>query len=117
MRSKLDPVHIQQYVFDEETESYKVKLIPTEMSIELDAADGDNIRVIPNGSKLNENDQIMSCVGMKTVCLYGEGIVSISPEDEGDEFYTLIITSLQPKEICARRIKIVGSGKLVMQAV
>jgi len=44
MKSKRDPNHIIQHEHDELSGAKKVKLIDTEMSIELDADDGDSVR-------------------------------------------------------------------------
>jgi hypothetical protein len=80
-----------------------LKIIPaanTQFAVSLDAADG-----------------AVSCVGMKTVCLYGVGAITVSPSDEGEDFFALSATELVPLAICARRIKITGAGKAVVQAV
>lgn len=98
-----------------------LKIIPAEnthFSIELDAADGDNIRTIPDNAIIQDTEE-KSCVGMSTACLYGKGRVFVSPSDQGDDWFELsdtIIVSMVPFKICARRIKIT-SGKLVMMAV
>jgi hypothetical protein len=115
-RSKVDPVHIQQYVYDEELEAYRVHILPTEIQMELNAEDGDSV-ICKHDSIVVDQTAIQSCVGMKTVCLYGAGTVSISPDDTGSVFYDLALTALVPVSICARRVKIVGTGKLVLQSI
>lgn len=95
-----------------------IKIIPsanTEFSIELSAEDGDSVITIPNTLIITDTEA-HSCIGMSTACLFGEGTVSISPMDSGDEWHNLTVASLVPVKICARRIKISG-GKLVLQAV
>jgi hypothetical protein len=97
-----------------------LKIIPaanTQFAVSLDAADGDNVRTIPNSISISESDGAVSCVGMKTVCLYGVGAITVSPSDEGEDFFALSATELVPLAICARRIKITGAGKAVVQAV
>ncbi len=113
----IDPTHIWQAIFDEDSESIKVELLPLELAINLDAETGDSIMSMPQSSILSEGEA--DCKRIKTICLYGSGTVSVSPSDSGDEWYELFISpgDLVPKSICARRIKLVGSGKLVMQSV
>jgi hypothetical protein len=101
-------------------EDNAITIIPsgnTQFSVELSAADGDNVMTIPKGMILEQQDGAASCVGMKTVCLFGSGVVSVSPSDEGDDFVEVKLQNLAPATICARRIKIEGTGKLVLQAV
>jgi hypothetical protein len=97
-----------------------IKTIPasnTSFSIELDAADGDNIETRPRGITVVQADGEVACVGMKTICLYGTGTVEVSPTDSGATFVTLTISDLTPITVCARRVKITGTGTLVLQAV
>jgi hypothetical protein len=121
-RSKIDPIHIQQYVFDEETESLKVKLIPIEMSIELDANDGDSVKCYPAGFNFSDKNQPYSCVGMKTAMLYKlneqDLKLEVSPFDSGD-IWVEVSNPQNPCQICARRIRMTGngSGVVVVQAV
>lgn len=111
----MDAVHIWQSVYDEDTESIKVELLPLELAINLDSESGDSVLSKPDSSILSEGEA--DCKRIKTVCLYGSGTVSISPSDSGDEWYSLNLGSGIPTQICARRIKLVGSGKIVMQSV
>lgn len=123
-RTKMDPVHIQQCVFDEDTESNKVKLVGTEIEIELSADDGDSVISRPMSVSFSTKDIPMKCDGMKSVCVYikeGTITVRVSPEDQG-EFWIDLITAEQTSSIagiCARRIQMTGTGEgvLVMQAV
>lgn len=104
-RSKLDITQIAQSTYDSDTEAVRMIMMPTEIEIE-----GESIIVI-------EADGIVSCKGMRTVCLYGTGTVSISPSDVGTGMQTLVLTALVPATICARTIQIVGTGTLVVQSV
>ena len=121
-RSKIDPVHIQQYVYDDETESLKVKLIPMEMSIELDANDGDSVKCYPAGFNFSNKNSPYPCVGMKTAMLYksdqNELKLEVSPLDDGDVWIE-VQNAQNPCQICARRIRMSGAGNgvVVVQAV
>jgi len=97
-----------------------LKMIPsanTQFAVSLDAADGDNVITKPDNGIVNEQLGAVSCVGMKTICLFGSGTILVSPSDEGEDFVALSISELVPTSICARRVKLTGTGKAVMQAV
>lgn len=115
MVSKADPIQIARMVFDEESQANRVKMVDHEMAIELDAADGDSVIAVNESLVLQEG--IHSVAGMKTMCKYGSASLSVSPHDEGDEFYTITSVELIPKDICARRLKIEGTGTVVVQSV
>ncbi len=119
-RTKIDPIHIQQLVFDEDTESYKMKMVGTEMSVELSHSDGDSVYAIIPSMTVSTKDVPQSCSGMKRVCAFKsddaptELKIEISPKSEGDEFYTIAtLINKGPSEvmeICAVRIRMSGTG-------
>jgi hypothetical protein len=116
----LDPVHIEQAEHDHEAEAKRVMIVSTEMAIELSADDGDSV-ISKHESKIVSGEEPADCRGMKTVCLFGIcDSVMISPADSGENWHLLSLTALVPKEICARRIKMVTpveNACLVMQSV
>ena len=112
---KLDPIQMQRKVYDEQIEANRVTVVGTEMGIELSAQDGDSILAIPMSQSLAEG--IHSIAGMKTLCKYGECSLKVSPLDEGDLWLDLSAAELEPKAICARRLKIEGTGLVVVQSV
>lgn len=117
-----------------------LRIIPagsTEFSVELSAADGDNVTSKPDVS-LVENTTAVSAVGMKSANLYVEAGVAatiklqVSPVDSGDIWMDVTGGSVanDPTDlkatgvlsICARRVRLVvvaGSPvyHLVMQSV
>ena len=130
-RSKIDPVHIVQSVYDEETESNKVSIVGTEMSIAVSIEDGDSVTNLPKSLTMGVEDGIMSCEGMKSYSLYtmpnSDVKVEVSPSKTDDIWFELTtcktttepLMQASPKEICAARIRISGAGQayLVLQAV
>lgn len=95
-----------------------VPAVSTEFAIELNAADGDNVLIKPDNGSLDQAAGEVACVGMKTICLYGTATtVEISPDDSAGTWHTIVPTALTPMTICARRIRMAGTGKIVMQAV
>lgn len=113
--SKLDPLQMQRIAFDEDTGANRVTMVNTELAIEISAADGDSAIAVPMSETLAAG--VHSIIGMKSLCRYGEVVISVSPLDTGDLFYTITTTELEPKSICARRIKIEGAGLVVVQSV
>ena len=122
MRSKLDPVQIHQLTFDEESNAVKVKLLGTNIELELNAQDGDSVTAHPAkltasamGCELSDSDKdiipALDCSSLKEirVDINGLGSVSIavSPVDKGDFFYS-IGGAGKVYSICARRVKVIS---------
>ena len=136
---KLTGELILRRVFDPTTQALLTTPAATsEMAIEIDAADGDNILIKPDNALIEDLNEY-SCIGMKGVELYVEPNVSplsakieVSPVDVGDVWMEVasstvaadasVVKSSGTKTICARRIRVTNvSGTpvvyLVMQAV
>jgi hypothetical protein len=96
-----------------------IQIIPaanTEFAIELSADDGDSVITIPKSVTV-ETGETVSAAGMKTLCMYGAATVEVSPDDSGATFYSVSVTALTPISICAKRVRVSGAGKVVIQAV
>ena len=124
-RSKLDANQIAQYVYDSVTEAYKVKIQDTELSMELSAADGDNITAHPAKltasalgveSPADDTTEIippLDCSSLREirVDIDGTGAVDIqvSPSDTGTFFYSVggAATNIS---IFARRVKVISTN-------
>lgn len=123
-RSKLDPTHISQLTFDEESEALKVKMHDTEINMELNHEDGDSVTAHP--AKLvasaiecveaDDNQVVIpaqDCSSLRELHLSveGEGLaeVHVSPVDSGDFFYKLGEAG-QILKVCARRVKVVSKS-------
>lgn len=103
--SNMDPNQITRSTYDHEANAQRVTIMSTEISLE-------------GSSQVHtETDGIVNCTGFEYVCLFGTGTVSISCEDDGSDMHVLPLTMLEPKLICARTIKIVGTGKIVIQSI
>lgn len=120
MRSKLDPTHITQMTYDENSEAVKVKIQDAEMSIELSANDGDSVTSHPvklvasaMGCDITDNNMdvipALDCSSLKEVRIDIEGTgtaqILASPVDSGDFFYVVGPQAVTHR-ICARRIKV-----------
>lgn len=120
-RSKLDPNHITQLVFDEGASSYRVKLQDTEINLQLNK-NKDHITTHPAqlfvsaiGCDLSNDGKdvipSMDCSSLKQVRvdIEGTGRISIlaSPVDKGDFYYHVGGEGII-HNICARRIKVVS---------
>lgn len=96
-------------------EAKALRTIPansTEWSIELNHLDGDSVLVHKPALTLQEGEHDIS--GMTTMCLFGTATLSISPDLTGDDWHSIAPSPLSPFPVCARRIKIVGTGKVVV---
>lgn len=114
MLTKLDPQQIIRYVYDENSQAYKVSIVGTELSIALSADDNDSVQIVAMTKTLEAG--IHSVAGMKVACVYGSPTaIRISPSDEGEDFYLLSFSACIPVAICAKRIQIEGDCKVVVQ--
>lgn len=118
-RSKRDPSHIAQLVFDEESLANKVKLTDTEINIELShkkdsvIAHPAHLVVSALGCTPFDNGETvipaLFCSSLREVRVDVDGTGSIrimaSPTDKGDFFYHVGGAGVVHK-ICARRIKV-----------
>jgi len=118
-RSKLDPNHITQLVYDEEASAYKVKLQDTEINLRLNKKE-DHLTAHPAqltisaiGCDLGDDHKevipAIDCSSLRQVRvdIEGHGTVRIlaSPNDTGDYFYYVGVNGLI-HDICARRLKV-----------
>lgn len=119
-RTKRDTNQIQQFEHDEASNAKRVKMVGTEMSIELDHADGDSVTSHPAklsasalGVDASDNDKEiippLDCSSLRQISVRVDGSgsvqVMVSPTDSGDFFYEL---GMGEHEICARRIKVIS---------
>lgn len=120
-RTQRDNNQIQQFEHDEKANAKRVKMVGTEMSIELDHKDGDSVTTHPAklsasalGVDAEDNDKMvipaLDCSSIRTmkVIVVGEGNVKVmlSPTDDGDHFYEASVDDLN--NLCARRIKVIS---------
>jgi len=120
---KLDAVQIWKKVYDAIADAVKVKIVSTNLAIELDHTDGDSVESHP--AKLvaasmgvtaptdNGTDIIpaLDCSSLREVRVDINGTgnldIMVSPSDSGSYFYSVGgAGSIIP--ICARRIKVVS---------
>lgn len=97
--------------YDENSKSFNVKLLSNQFAVELNRNE-DSITAYSPSMSIEAG--VVFCADMKMLCLYGEGSVFVSPSDEGEDWFQLTLTQLSPSPICARRVKLEGSGKLVL---
>jgi len=122
-RTKRDINQIQQFEHDEKSNAKRVKMVGTEISIELDHKDGDSVTSHPAklsasilGIESSDSDKqilpVLDCSSIRTLKIHldGEGAfqVLLSPSDEGDYFYEASSEDLL--NLCAKRIKIFSKG-------
>lgn len=119
-RTKRDTNQIHQFEHDEASNAKRVKMVGTEMSIELDHADGDSVTAHPAklsasvlGVELSDNDTViippLDCSSIRCIEVHvvGTGDVKVqkSPVDSGDVW---IDVPDQLDNLCARRIRVIS---------
>ena len=119
VRSQMDFHYIIKHCFDENTGALRTSPSDnTHFQINLNSAE-DSISTVVQSLQVTGTDPV-SCVGIKSVCLYSQSPASlqVSPADDGDEWYTaaeITVSGMSPvASICARRLRISG-GKAVGQ--
>lgn len=114
MASKLDQRQIVQREHDENHNAKRVKMVETELSMELNAADGDSVLVFKHQVETQELDSPINCSGLSVATLYvksGSAHIEVSPKESGDEFYPINnVASMAQHEINAKRVKIIADS-------
>lgn len=112
-RHYLSGEHVLKESWD--VEAGAIRTIPaasTEWAIELNHLDGDSVVSHKPSITLEAGEHDIS--GMSMLCLFGSATLSISPDPTGEDWYTIAPSPLSPTPVCARRIKIAGPGKVVV---
>ena len=123
-RSKLDPNQISQCEHDDDTGAKKVKIIGTEMSIELDAEDGDSVLSLPQQISSNVFDEEIDAKRLRAASLQLiSGNASIEVSLDGVN-YSKIITintasdlKISTCNIAAKKIKITSTDPANSEAI
>jgi len=96
-RSSLDPGQIIQSVFNEESLSYDVTIIDTEMNLSLSADEGDSIKVISSSmykevvssEEFNVENIDKMRIYISKVSVGCNVELMVSPDSQGDSFYSM----------------------------
>lgn len=137
-RSKLDPNQIFQHAYDDDSESLKMSMVGTEMSVSLDESDGDSAAIRPMSFTASPSiGETISVEKMSKMRIYiksigsGDSTVSVqlSPLDSGDFWVTALmmtpaalangcIMSEPLKDITAKRMRVVmASGSQDLELI
>lgn len=118
-RSKLDPTQISQLEHDEASKAKRVRMVNTEINMELNHADGDSVTSHPaklavSVTGVDSSDAgkeiipPMDCSSLSAVAVHVQGagsvVVEISPVDNGSFFVEASAEDL--KNLVARRIRV-----------
>ena len=135
MRTKKDPTQIAQFEHDEASNAKRVKMIDTEISMELDHNDGDSVTAHPVnlivsaiGVNNSDNEVVppQNVASIKAIKAYvkitsgtpqGTLKLEVSPTDSGDTFYSLAEINAAngmstPLELMARRLRVMKGEDL-----
>jgi hypothetical protein len=114
--SKADPIQIARMTFDEEAEATRVVMVPTEMSMELSAEDGDSILAHPVMQVLEvEAGQIVDTSKARRVMSVVDEVV-ITAVILSTEVPMYMLNSMLPSEICVPAIKCSKATTLILQS-
>jgi hypothetical protein len=116
-RSKVDPVHMMQFAFDDASESFKTKLTDTEIAMELSAEDGDS--VISKREflvvSLDENSAPLNVSMYSQVCCYGDATTMIIQLEDNSILAEIVLVPNTVTQILAPYIKVNKPCKLVLR--
>ncbi|MEO0273435.1 MAG: hypothetical protein ABIM30_10220 [candidate division WOR-3 bacterium] len=112
--SMLNQERIIREVFDEETQTLRTSMVNgLEMEIEVNHEDGDSVFVFKKTITVKANEEV-DCSEYSTAGFFGDGVVYLSPEKEGNEWISLQVSSGSVINICAIRLK--SNVKCVLKA-
>lgn len=117
--------HVLDRSFDRSTDSLKTTLINTEITMELDANDGDSVTAYkPKSNQQVTSGDIIDCEGMSRLAVYVIGTTAelkLEASPDGVAFITIASApaedSVLIKDICAKSIKITADGATAIHAV
>ncbi len=117
-RSKLDPSHIIQHIYDTATESAKVSIQNLDLAIELSADDGDTIvpqkKMIEVAVAIND---IIDTSKYSRICMFGQATMAIKAVLANNTEYTLVTLAAGVyQDICVPRIKVPSAGFIILQS-
>lgn len=113
-RSKMDPSQITQTAYDEAAEAHRVLMVPTEMSMELSADDGDSVHAIPKMQVIQvQAGQVVDSSQAKVVtCVPEAQLTAVIGEVEVE----LPVVGMIPMPICTPGLKANISCTLILQS-
>jgi hypothetical protein len=119
-KSQLDIHQIFKHAFDPENQALRTTPgVDSHFAISLNAAE-DSVTAEAKHLLISDQNPV-SCVGIKTICLYSSSVpakAQVSPADSGDEWHDVCVASANSMsaviQICARRLRIVGENASVV---
>jgi hypothetical protein len=109
--SKLDKHQMDKITFDEQTRSRRMFLAGGELSIELNAEDGDSVLVKQDTQMIPvSNNQILDLSRYSKICLIGATSCKINAMLDNQAILLYNIQQGDVKEICLKSVKIELTG-------
>lgn len=115
----LDPVHMLQHAYNEQDESFNVTMLPMELSIELNADDGDSV-LVQNKMTVLENAQDSLSIDTSKV----SKICVLSQDQSAQVQLKAVINDIEipmgnlnlneVKSLCVPAIKLVSNSPLIL---
>ncbi len=105
--SKLDKHQMDKLSFDPETNSRRMYIAGGELSLELDADDGDSVLVKQDTQILEvNNNEVIDLSRYSKVCLIGAESCQLKAVIDNQEFMLYNIAQGEVKQICLASVKI-----------
>lgn len=106
--TKLDHNQAIKRAFNEEDSSLDVTVKNLEMSIELDAQDGDSVQTVKKSKVFKSEPDVLSfeidITLLEKVLIYTDGLVEVSPD--GETYINLGPSDRQPLEVLGTKLRI-----------
>lgn len=117
-RTKRDPNHIVQYEHDELSGAKKVKMVDTEMSIELDADDGDSVQTQARRFEYSpKSEEEVDVSQWSEYQVYSKGAtfeVYVSPGDDNWYLDVMIADRMPIARIMAKKMKVKSDQPIII---
>lgn len=115
-KTKLDPVHIAQYGFDEDLEAHRVHILPHDMEFNLSADSGDSILTQKQMLVLEvQPGQIIDTSKHSKVAVACDTEVTLTAVISNND-YSLGTVGLHPIALCVPHVKADKACTIILQS-
>lgn len=112
----LDPVHMIQIAFEEDSEAFRVKLADAEINMELNSEDGDSVIARKDFLVMEVQAHVMVDVKKYSkICVYSDNVVMHIQTDSGLILANKNIVQAEPIEILAPNVSFDKACTIVLR--
>ena len=115
-RSKMDPSHITQTIYDENMEAIRVHVLPTEIEMNISADSGDSVLVEKKMQILEvKAEQIIDTSKASRMSLVVDQSLEVFAVI-GTKEISLGLVGIHPLDLCVPAVKVTADCILILQA-